>query len=111
MGGVEVEDSFIVSGGYDTPDPVWTYELKGYSNKYISKKLEDHIPVGTVVIFKRDGQVEFLPSLIEPRAKHACASYLNEYGQTVILVTGGVKSSSSSLDSTELMVDFPSWRP
>ena len=71
-----MEDSsiYIVSGGYDTPEPVW--------NSY-SDKFRDHIPVSTVVIFKKNGEVEFLPSLIEARAKHACARYLNEYGQTV----------------------------
>ena len=90
--GVEVKDSLIVSGGYDTPEPVWTYDLdSSWTGSFyaysLSKKKEAHIPVSTVVIFKKNGAVEFLPSLIEPRAQHACASYLNEYGQTVSYIS------------------------
>merc|ERR1712154_545476 len=45
------------------------------------------------------------------RRSHACASYLNDNGQRVVLVTGGYKRRSRRLDSTELMVDFKAWRP
>merc|ERR1712110_901423 len=44
------------------------------------------------------------------RADHACATYINENGQNVLLVTGGIGSNNRQLDSTEVMVDFTSWR-
>ena len=60
--GIEVEDTFIVSGGWDSP--------AGY-------------PVNNVVVHKENGEVKFLPGLIQSRGGHACASYFNEYEQRV----------------------------
>ena len=58
-----MEDTFIVSGGWDSPDGD---------------------PVNNVVVHKENGVVKFLPGLIQGRASHACASYFNEYEQRVI---------------------------
>ena len=79
-----IEDSLIVSGGY-TEAPPRPYDVyQGYHGDYkLRADPKNHLPVGTVEILKKDGVVEFLPSLTEARARHACASYLNEYGQTV----------------------------
>jgi len=90
--GVEVDDTFIITGGldYDAPD----YALN------------------SVVRYNSQGESEVLPSLTVRRSDHACASYLNGDGKRVVLVTGGYNwGAGGSLDSTELMVDFKPWRP
>merc|ERR1712025_892425 len=88
--GVEVDDTFIITGGkdYDAPDNA----------------------LNSVVRYNSQGESEVLPSLTVRRKSHACASYLNGDGKRVVLVSGGV-TSAAYLDSTELMVDFKPWRP
>jgi len=92
--GVEVDDTFIITGGrdYDAPD----YALN------------------SVVRYNSQGESEVLPSLTVRRLNHACTSYLNGDRKRVVLVTGGYRgigTAGGSLDSTELMVDFKPWRP
>jgi len=92
--GVEVDDTFIVTGGVD-----W-YAPDGALN--------------STVRYNSQGVSKVLPSLTVRRYQHACASYLNDNGQRVVLVTGGYNYEAGffdSLDSTELMVDFKAWRP
>merc|ERR1712154_128211 len=88
--GVEVDDTFIVTGGYDYSAP----------NKALN----------SVVRYNSQGVSEVLPSLTVRRWDHACGSYLDENGQRVVLVTGGWDKREWSLDSTEMMVDFKAWR-
>merc|ERR1712154_574205 len=91
--GVEVDDTFIVTGGADwyAPDRA----------------------LNSVVRYNSQGVSEDLPSLTVRRYNHACGSYLDDNGQRVVLVTGGFYrgSKTRNLDSTELMVDFKAWRP
>jgi len=89
--GVEVDDTFIVTGGHDYSAP--------------------DRALNSVVRYNSQGVSEVLSSLTVRRAGHACTSYLNDNGQRVVLVTGGYNLGASVLDSTELMVDFNSWRP
>jgi len=90
--GVEVDDTFIITGGldYDAPDKA----------------------LNSVVRYNSQGESEVLPSLTVRRLGHACASYLNGDGKRVVLVSGGGNYGAAGyLDSTELMVDFKPWRP
>jgi len=89
--GVEVGDKFVVSGGSDRYARDWA--------------------LSNVVRYGRQGDVEKLPSLTIRRYYHACASYLNDKGQNILLVTGGWNNRAKYLDSTELMVDFTYWTP
>jgi len=89
--GVEVDDTFIITGGEDDSAPDWA--------------------LNSVVRYNSQGESEVLPSLTVRRRNHACASYLNGDGKRIILVTAGYNSGAGELDSTELMVDFKPWRP
>merc|ERR1711988_1805783 len=89
--GVEVDDTFIITGGVDISAPDWT--------------------LNSVVRYNSQGVSEVLPSLTVRRSDHACASYLNGDGKRVVLVSGGTNYGVPRLDSTELMVDFKPWRP
>ena len=60
---MEVDDTFIVTGGYDKSAP--------------DKALN------SVVRYNSQGVSEVLPSLTVRRYHHACASYLNDNGQRV----------------------------
>merc|ERR1711988_941271 len=91
--GVEVDDTFIITG-YITPE---------------DRSAPDYA-LNSVVRYNSQGESEVLPSLTVRRKSHACASYLNGDGKRVVLVSGGV-TSAAYLDSTELMVDFKPWRP
>jgi len=88
--GVEIDDTFIITGGFD-----WNAE---------------DMALNSVVRYNSSGVSEVLPSLTEGRFFHACASYLNSDWKRVVLVTGGYLGADY-LDSTELMVDFKLWRP
>ena len=61
--GVEVDDTFIITGGQDDSGP----------NKALN----------SVVRYNSRGVSEVLPSLTVRRINHACASYLNGNGQKV----------------------------
>jgi len=89
--GVEVDDTFIITGGHDFDVPNWAFN--------------------SVVRYNSQGESEVLPSLTVRRYGHACASYLNGDGNPIVLVTGGYNTGAKYLDSTELMVDFEPWRP
>jgi len=89
--GVEVDDTFIVTGGHDSSAP--DYDLN------------------SVVRYNSQGVSKVLPSLTVRRSYHACASYLNDNAHMVVLVTGGGNRGAGPLDSTEMMVDFKAWRP
>jgi len=93
--GVEVDDTFIITGGRDYYAPDGT--------------------LNSVVRYNSQGESEVLPSLTVGRCWHACASYLNSNGKLVVLVTGGVRVFNRGKGkfhySTELMVDFKPWRP
>ena len=60
---MEVDDTFIVTGGkdYSVPDGA----------------------LNSVVRYNSQGVTEVLPSLTVRRGLHACASYLNDNGQRV----------------------------
>ena len=104
---MEVDDTFIVSGGYYRSAPDFA--------------------LNSVVRYNSQGVSEDLPSLTVRRYQHACASYLNDNGQRVslvsqwifwiilmlevVLVTGGGNEGARYLDSSEIMVDFKAWRP
>ena len=62
---MEVDDTFIVTGGFDESVPDWA--------------------LNSVVRYNSQGVYEDpdLPSLNERRYRHACASYLNDNGQRV----------------------------
>merc|ERR1712130_99574 len=53
------------------------------------------------------GHLETLPSFMHPMAGHACGSYLNSEGQTVLMVVtqgyGGARISSSRRDRTTVL--------
>ena len=61
--GVEVDDTFIITGGFDrfAPDGA----------------------LNSVVRYNSQGESEVLPSLTVRRYHHACASYLNGDGKRV----------------------------
>ena len=61
--GVEVDDTFIITGGYDSSAP-------GEA-------------LNSVVRYNSQGESEVLPSLTVRRFDHACASYLNGDGKRV----------------------------
>merc|ERR1719471_1059277 len=88
---MEVEDTFIITGGHDFDVPNWAFN--------------------SVVRYNSQGESEVLPSLTVRRFSHACASYLNGDGKRIILVTGGANTETWPMDSTELMVDLKPWRP
>ena len=68
--------------------------------------------LSSVVKYQTDGTFQVLPELRVKRRGHACASFLSDLGETVVLVTGGYNALHfPHLDSTELMVDFSDWRP
>jgi len=92
--GVEVDDTFIITG-YITPE---------------DRSAPDYA-LNSVVRYNSQGESEVLPSLTVRRYGHACASYLNGDGKRVVLVSGGYNTGALELDSTELMVDFKPWRP
>jgi len=90
--GLELGNSLLVSGGFDVSTP--------------EKSLS------SVVKYQTDGTFQYLPELRVRRRGHACASFLSDQGETVVLVTGGYNALHfPDLDSTELMVDFSDWRP
>ena len=60
---MEVDDTFIVTGGYD---------------RYAPDRA-----LNSVVRYNSQGVSEVLPSLTVRRAGHACGSYLNDNGQRV----------------------------
>jgi hemicentin len=45
-----------------------------------------------------------LPGLLQPRKRHACASFIDSRGGTVLLVAGGQGEGWGLLDSTELLL-------
>jgi len=107
--GVEVDDTFIVTGGYG-------YGYYEYNHDYYyDYGYDESTPTtgsyNSVVRYNSQGVSEVLPSLTVRRWDHACGSYLDENGQRVVLVTGGWDKREWSLDSTEMMVDFKAWRP
>ena len=61
--GVEVDDTFIITGGQDSSAP------------------DDAL--NSVVRYNSQGESEVLPSLTVRRYNHACASYLNGDGKRV----------------------------
>ena len=61
--GVEVDNTFIITGGYD-----WSAPDKA---------------LNSVVRYNSQGESEVLPSLTVRRYGHACASYLNGDGKRV----------------------------
>ena len=61
--GVEVDDTFIVTGGLDYSAP--------------------HRALNSVVRYNSQGVSKVLPSLTVGRFGHACGSYLNDNGQRV----------------------------
>ena len=61
--GIEIDENFIVTGGLD-------------------ESAQDGA-LNTVAKYSQMGLVEFLPTLNERRAGHACASFLNDKRQTV----------------------------
>jgi len=89
--GVEVDDTFIITGGFDFSAP--------------------DRALNSVVSYNSQGESEVLPSLTVRRYNHACASYLNGDRKRIILVSGGWNNGAQFLDSTELMVNFKPWRP
>ena len=60
---MEVDDTFIITGGYDSFAPDYA--------------------LNSVVRYNSQGESEVLPSLTVRRYQHACASYLNEDGKRV----------------------------
>merc|ERR1712037_334975 len=71
-------DLILVTGGYDTPDMVTSYQLTG------------------------NGDETPLTPMNQGRYDHACGVYQDAGGQQVLLVGGGVSSSFGSLSSTEV---------
>ena len=61
--GVEVDDTFIITGGHDISAPDWS--------------------LNSVVRYNSQGESEVLPSLTVRRRGHACTSYLDEDGKRV----------------------------
>ena len=60
---MEVDDTFIVTGGFDWSEP--------------------DMALNSVVRYNSQGESEVLPSLTVRREDHACASYLNGDGKRV----------------------------
>ena len=61
--GIEVGDHFIVTGGEDSSAPEGTLR--------------------TVAKYSQSGLVEYLPSLNQRRAYHACSRFISDSGETV----------------------------
>jgi len=80
--GIDLGDSFIVTGGY-----------------------EDRV---TVAQFSQTGFVKYLGNLNQGRRGHACSKFVDDSGKTALLVTGGYLSDSTILSSTELYLESTS---
>jgi len=89
--GVGVGEHFIITGGEDRYRRDWA--------------------LNNVVRYGRHGDFKELPRLNVRRSYHACATYLTDNGQNVLLVSGGWNNRAKYLDSTEIMVDFTYWKP
>jgi len=61
--GVAVDETFIVTGGYEPSEP--------------DNALE------TVAEYSQTGFVRYLPNMIQRRYRHACSSFINANGDTV----------------------------
>merc|ERR1712154_542688 len=68
----------------------------------------------TVAEYSQTGFVRYLPNMNQGRYHHACSSFVNGNGETVLLVTGGLtypSGQSVDLDSTEtLVLEDTEWR-
>merc|ERR1712198_66262 len=68
----------------------------------------------TVVAYNDDGFLYYLPPLVEGRAFHGCGHYIDNDGNMVYLVTGGVINSTSTITdtaTTELSINGGAWKP
>jgi len=92
--GIEVGDHYVVTGGWDIDAP--------------------ESALNTVAKYSQSGLVDYLPSLNTRRNLHACSSFISDSGETVLMVTGGVRYPGGTrirLDSTEILVSpGRSWR-
>jgi len=81
--GIDLGDSYVVTGGND-----------GSTMQIVAK-------------FSVTGEVSYLANLNTGRYEHACSKFVDDNGETTLLVTGGKKKDNSNrfLSTTEILVD------
>jgi len=63
----------------------------------------------TVAAYNDNGFLYYLPPLVEGRFFHGCGHYIDDVGNLVYLVTGGVNTTTTDTVTTELSINEGAW--
>jgi len=127
-----IEESHIY-GGYYSPNtteiamcgdstPSYNYNDGQFNTARCSIKFDDYVVItggwdestpgsvsATVAAYNDDGFLYYLPPLVEERAFHGCGHYIDNDGNMVYLVTGGIINSTIATKTTELSINEGAW--